>query len=148
MKKTICFCLIFSFIVLLVGCTKSFYYDYEEMKDEIEKIEIINIHQYDGTLYPDKDKDCDLLKILIGEEKDELLLDLSKIKITFFHGSPNYSPVGLCLKLYYEDQTYGFMNHYTFFKFNKDGTKYVYSKNAHALEEEFNNLLSKFIEIS
>lgn len=147
MKKGIRFYLIILLISLLVGCTSSFSFNYENLKNEVTKVEIIRLSDYEGTLYPDMDKNYVILITLVDEEKDKLLLELSKIEFTHFYGSPNYSPKDLCLKLYYNDGTYGFINQNTSFRFNEDGSKYVTSQSVSTSEDSFINLILQFIEL-
>lgn len=129
MKKTSCILLIcLSLCLTFVSCAKTFYY---ELKDEVEKIEIINIQEF----YPDRN--YVLLKTLSEEEMDELLLELSKIEFTYSMGPPNTSPEGLCLKLNCKNGEFMYINYNTSIKFNNENSIRTGERNLRCPEEKF-----------
>ena len=144
MKRIFIF-IVCTFVLLLSGCSRDYYFEFEELSKNVHTIEIIKFEEYDGKLYPDKDKSYELLKILTGEEKDIFLQTLSEIKYEILYGSPHYSPKDICLKLLYEDGSYAYINQNTFLHFNKEGTNYISSKNIRTRQQEFNELIKKYI---
>ncbi len=134
-------------LVCLSGCFKPFYYyDYETMKEEIEKVEIIYIHPYEGGFYPEAYKHYDLINTLTGEEKDKFLFDFCKIAVTNYLGRANHSPAGYFVKLYYKDTRFSYMTDYVLVEFDFNRDPPVDFRNFHADEYEFSSLLSKYME--
>jgi hypothetical protein len=132
-------------ILFLSSCIRAFYFDHVQLKNEINKIEIILFSYYEGKLYPDSEKEYEVLLTLLDEQKDFFLEDFSNLKFERFYGSPNYSPKGICLKIYYFDETYGFINQNTSIRFNKEGTQYVSSQNIYLSETIFLDFIGKYI---
>jgi hypothetical protein len=140
-KKYVLFLICLLLGLFLFGCSQPYYYSYDEQKDQIEKIEIIDIQEF----YPDKK--YDLLKTLSEEEMDELLSELSNIEFIYGMGPPNTSPEGFCLKLYYKNGEIGYINYNTSIKFNAEGSRRIFEKKLQCPEDNFNDLLSKYIEL-
>jgi len=98
MKKLVII-VILCFVPLLSSCAKeTFFFNY--VIDEIDRIEIIDVRK----LRPD---DFDLLKILNDEEKDEIIVALSKIefKAPSFGMDPGHIK-GICIRIFFKDDTH------------------------------------------
>ncbi|MDR2970438.1 MAG: hypothetical protein LBU83_00710 [Bacteroidales bacterium] len=150
MKKTsILFTTMVLATIFYFSCSYRFNFDYDKMKDRVEKIKIISVERaiievsWNSTL---KEIDYKVLKTLDGDEMDKLLFDLSKIN--YIRGHPLYRRIrGLNLKIYYKDSNYGFINHNTWLTFNERNIT-VGGTNVTSDEEVFFDLVSDFIDCS
>ena len=78
----------------LCGCFDPYYFDYEDLKEKVQKIEIIDY---------DSDTQEEVLLVAISEtEQDQLLLRLSELEYHYVLGDP-LSPKGTCVKLNYKN---------------------------------------------
>lgn len=145
MKRTSVF-LILLLSFFLSSCTSAFNFSSDSLKSDITKIEIINLSDYEGTLFPDDEKDYEVLLTLIDVQKDNFIEDFTLLEYKRFYGSPNSSPKGICLKFYFNDETYAFITHYTYLHFDKDGSSYVSTQNIHTAESEFLALINRYTD--
>jgi len=131
--------------------TKTYSFNYNKMMSESEKIKIISIKSNisDGSLSEISKIDesyYTIHKMFDNDEIAELLFGLSKIKFTtFLSGTWNRYPQGLTLKIYYENSDYGFINHNTWTRFNKNN-RFVSGARIQCPEEIFYDLVSKFVD--
>jgi hypothetical protein len=129
---------------MISSCAISYDFDSDELSNEIIKVEIINLFDYQGNLYPDDEKEYELLVTLNDELKDRFIEDFSMLEFKKYYGPPNMSPKGKCIKFYYDDESYAFITNYTYIRFNKDGSSYVSTQNLHTSEDAFMDLVSKY----
>ena len=87
-------------LFFLGGCflDKSRYFSYDELKNNVERVEIVEIPG--GDL-----KKMNVLKSLDEEESDLILKELSEIRYTYIWNDPPDIPSGICLRLYNIDGT-------------------------------------------
>lgn len=93
MKKIAVVFVILSILLLLCGCD-TYYFDYENLKETVQKIEIID---YDSFTREER-----LLKVLVESDRNQFLLELSQIEYHFFLGDPPTTK-GYAIKLYYKN---------------------------------------------
>ena len=97
MKKR--FCILLSLIAILLFCVSTYscflehYYDYNDLIENVEKVEIINIT--DGRK--------EVLKALSEEEMEEFFQDLSEIKYTTIAYGSKPEVSGIAVELYYKN---------------------------------------------
>ena len=124
----ICAVVTFSFS----GCNNSFYYTYEELSAQAEKVEIVEIKNFSSS-------SCEIIVIkeLDEEEKEQLLYDLSKIKFHFsaVFTSPMY-PHGTCVRIYCQKEVMFVC---------AQGTRGLGKSSACCDKTEFNNLISPYL---
>ena len=100
MKKTLFLNVVMALaLFFLGGCflDREYYFSYDELKNNVERVEIVEIEEWDL-------KNLVVLKSLDEEESDLILKELSEIRYTFLWGDPP-EPNGICLKLYNADGT-------------------------------------------
>ena len=87
-------------LFFLGGCflDKARYFSYDELKNNVERVEIVEIPG--GDL-----KKMNVLKSLDEEESDLILKELSEIRYTYIWNDPPDIPSGRCLRLYNIDGT-------------------------------------------
>ena len=87
-------------LFFLGGCflDKARYFSYDELKNNVERVEIVEIPG--GDL-----KKMNVLKSLDEEESDLILKELSEIRYTYIWNDPPDIPSGICLRLYNIDGT-------------------------------------------
>ena len=111
----------------------SYYYDYDELIDNLSKVEIVALHETKGV------GEITVLKTLSYEESKELLYNFSKIKHTEvvpIIGGPS-AQSGTSIRVLYSDDT-----------------NEIYSRNGAtdrlfgrcSSEEEFDNLIAKYLD--
>lgn len=93
MKKIAVVFVILSILLLLCGCD-TYYFDYENLKETVQKIEIID---YDSFTREER-----LLKVLVESDRNQFLLELSQIEYHFFLGDPPTTK-GYAIKLNYKN---------------------------------------------
>lgn len=135
----LCLCV----ILLIASCEDEFFYPYEEMKEQVESIEIVKITYIDSM-----NTKRDIIKTL-NEELDRFLKELSEIKLLY--------PVGDVPEPYNYPQDYVFMIYYiddTYEMLGRNATKFYDNEGAsnggfHRAfpDNSFDELLEKFIEI-
>ncbi len=111
MKKALIF--IGLFLMIISSCASSFYYNYEELKNNVISAEIIEIK------WDNNEEKITETYIVNDEKLDELLNDLASIEIFSIYGNP-VKPEGLCLKLYYKDY-YEIVHCYSIRKYENTG---------------------------
>ena len=86
-------------LFFLGGCflDREYYFSYDELKNNVERVEIVEIEEWDL-------KNLVVLKSLDEKESDLILQELSEIQYMFCWGDPP-SPNGICLSLNYIDGT-------------------------------------------
>ncbi len=94
-------------LFFLGGCflDKARYFSYDELKNNVERVEIVEIPG--GDL-----KKMNILKSLDEEESDLILKELSEIRYTYIWNDPPEIPGGICLRLYNIDGTVDFIGIY------------------------------------
>ena len=100
MKKTLFLNVVMALaLFFLGGCflNREYYFSYDELKSNVERVEIVEIKEWDL-------ENLVILKSLNEEESDLILKELSEIPYMFCLGDPP-SPNGVCLNLYYIDGT-------------------------------------------
>ena len=147
MKKIVYSGLMLFLFTILSSCAKSYDFDTDDLKSNVVKVEIIYLSEYQGSLYPDYEKEHELLVTLNDELKNLFIDDFSKLEFKKYYGSPNNSPKGNCLKFYYNDGSYAYITYYTFIRFSEDGSSYVSTQNLHTSDEMFMDLVDKYINL-
>ena len=141
MKKSFkLFCLLFMIIIILSlsGCKKH-YYDDDVLSDDITSIEILKL------AYPQSEFEAELIRTLNDEEMELLLSELSTVKFRSMIGMelPNLGEYGI--KIISKDGTYQIITFSSSFNYNNTGKK-TSTRRWECSEEEFNNLVLKYIE--
>jgi hypothetical protein len=144
MRKTVLLVLALFVVFNLSACFSTFSFQSDELKIDVTKIEIIELDDYEGNLFPDSEKTYEVLVTLTNDVKDSFIEDFSLLEFKKYYGSPNKRPNGKCLKFYYSDESYAFISYYTFLKFSKDGTKYISTLNLHTSEDKFMDLIDTY----
>jgi|GEM_PF-1908697 len=147
MKKIVFVNLLLLLGVVLSSCTRSYDFDSENLRNEITKIEIIKLYDYQGDLYPDNEKEIEVLMILTEDLKNQFIDDFSLLTFEKYYGTPNNSPKGKCLKFYYDDGTYAYITYYTYLRFSEDGSNFVSTQNIHTSEKDFLDLIDNYIDM-
>jgi hypothetical protein len=137
LRKLVFFMALFC-IISLVGCAKSYYYDCKDMKETVEKVEIVEFVRLD-----DGASDITLLKTLSDEEVDVLLQELSLVEFTNIFGDPR-GPLGITLKLYFKNESFQYINIRGTQEFDKQGNLLKHY-NRGCSEIEWKNFISKFM---
>ncbi len=99
-RKTRAFLIVLVVLLILsslCGCNDSYYFDYEDLKEKVQKIEIID---YNVNTQEEK-----LLTTIPESNQDQFLRDLSEIRYNFFLGAPSLV-TGPCVKLIYKNNDY------------------------------------------
>ena len=131
MKKTLFLNVVMFFALFLLGSCflrREYYFSYDELKNNVERVEIVEIEEWDL-------ENLVVLKSLDEEESDLILKELSEIKYTFLWGDPP-APNGICLRFYYINGTEEVIG--------RRGT----SKNGNIAcsETEFMEMIEKFLD--
>ncbi|MCL2678350.1 MAG: hypothetical protein FWE85_04785 [Clostridiales bacterium] len=133
--------------LLFTACIPSFRYDYEELKNEVVKIEIIDLGEniYGGG----NDFESKISQLLITIEDEEVIndvvLDISKLVYKqLLFGDPMWHR-GICIKLYYKGGGYEILSLYMIARFDPAG-KPVYSQFRSCSEKAFNALIEKYLD--
>lgn len=119
MKKIIALLLCLSTLFCLTSCdaiidrlkTEEFYYDFEEISKDMEKVEIIQL-PYSGVIRSQIDdleeSEIEILKTLDRDESLAILEDLSRIKYVdgpfVYNGPPRFDEK--CIRVWYLDGTF------------------------------------------
>lgn len=110
----------------------SYYYDYDELIENLSKVEIVALHETKGIA------EITVLKTFSYEESSELLYDFSKIKQTEvvpIIGGPT-GQSGTSIRVWYLDGTNEI--------YSRDGaTDRLYGRCSS--EEDFDNLINKYL---
>lgn len=94
MKKIAIILALLLILLSLCSCVKEYHFDYKELKDTVQKIEIID---FNSTTY----EECTLI-VVSESDQDRLLLDLSQLEYHYYWGDPELAS-GHCLKLFYKN---------------------------------------------
>ena len=86
-------------LFFLGGCflDKARYFSYDELKNNVERVEIVEVSTDSQSIT--------ILKSLDEEESDLILKELSEIRYTYIWNDPPDIPSGICLRLYNIDGT-------------------------------------------
>ncbi len=125
MKKIIALLCCFAFLFVLTSCDNdfvnsvvdavighTFYYEYDEISQNVEKAEIINLtadYTYSSAFTIDKidESDVEILKTLDYEKTLELLQDFCQIEYAegpfVYNGLPIFDEI--CIRVWYSDGT-------------------------------------------
>ena len=126
-KRFLPILLLFVFIMMFfVGCKpKTMYWNYEELKAKVVKVEVVYAHYIDPY---------DVLEEMDESEIDEFLYDLSKIKYTYTWAISNKVEVmGISFCLHFNDGDKEVI-----------GSNATTSEQAGCSEEEFDALVDKY----
>ena len=136
--KLLCLLVMIIIILTLTGCKKH-YYDDNVLINDIASIEILQF------AYPKSEEEAESIRTLNDKEMELLLLELSKIKFKYMIGMelPNLGEYGI--KFISEDGTYQIVTFSSSFNYNNIGKK-TSTRRWECSEEEFNNLVLKYIE--
>ena len=132
MKKTFIYLsIVFILAIILTGCVHSFYFEYDELVQDMEKAEIINLDK-NYTI----DTDIEIISTLTYDETLQLLSELSRIEYKDTPIGPGVppSPMGHCIRVWYSDghcDIYGY-----------SGTSVAWGE---CDKETFNALIEKYI---
>ncbi|HIR23122.1 MAG TPA: hypothetical protein IAB32_04965 [Candidatus Scatosoma pullicola] len=116
-------------LFFLDGCflDKAHYFSYDELKNNAEKVEIVEV--------PTDSQSIIILKSLDEEESDLILKELSEIRYTYIWNDPPDIPSGICLRLYNIDGTVDLIGIY--------GTTI---DRVHCSETEFMEMIERFLD--
>ena len=112
MKKTISYIMIICVLVSLSGCAwdpASYLFDYDELKERIATVELINYENDepekiddDSKILPyDFDKE-EVLETLVVDKINDFVTDLSDIRFLDYSSFAK-EPAGICIKITYKD---------------------------------------------
>lgn len=107
---------------------REYYFSYDELKNNVERVEIVEIEEWDL-------KNLVVLKSLDEEESDLILKELSEIRYTYIWNDPP-RPSGICLRLYNIDGTEDVIGIY--------GTTI---DRVHCSESEFMEMIEQFVDL-
>ena len=93
MKKIAVVFMILLMLLSLCSCS-TYYFDYENLKGTVQKIEIID---YDSFTREER-----LLTVIAESDRNQFLMELSQIEYHFFLGDPPTTK-GYAIKLIYQD---------------------------------------------
>ena len=126
------------FIVIVTLFFNSYFYDYEELKNNVVKIEIVEVDYLHWEKY-----EIELIKELNSEETDKLLSELSKIEFIYPFGSP-YELRGICIYIQYNNNEFELLSWRGTVFYDENGNN---RGRFHRIcsEEEWEALLSEFI---
>lgn len=120
MKKV--YNLIFIVLIFLLTCCRSDYkYDCDKLVNNVEKIEIIELN------YPQSEYEATILYTLDSDENNELLSDLSKIKVEYPFGDPPTMD-GYSKRIFYKNQEYEVISRRGTKRYSKDGKEIAWYK--------------------
>ena len=112
MKKTISYIMIICVLVSLGGCVwdpASYLFDYDELKERIATVELINYENDEPEKIDDDIKILpydfnkeEVLETLAVDKIDDFTLDLSEIRFMDYSDFAK-EPVGICIKITYKD---------------------------------------------
>lgn len=114
MKKNKFFLGIFIAVILnLVACDPNrYYFNYEDLKNSVAKIELINYNNNEAKVIKDKENllsfdfnRVEIVETLREEFLEEFLLDFSKTLI-FQYWKYSDSPVGICIRIIYNNKDF------------------------------------------
>ena len=111
MKKTISYIMIICVLVSLGGCVwdpASYLFDYDELKERIATVELINYENDEPEKIDDDSKILpydfnkeEVLETLAVDKIDDFTLDLSEIRFMDYSDFAK-EPVGICIKITYK----------------------------------------------
>ena len=140
MKKSLFIIIIIIIIFIfisLAGCGGSYYYNYEDLKETVEKVEIIEITNEGKTA-----EDFKLIRILNDKEMDELLEELAKVEFIYPFGTPReLSDTGI--KMYYSNEEYEIVSRLATKRYKDDVE--IDWRMRYCSKEDFDNLVSKYL---
>ena len=94
MKKAAITLALLLVLVSLCGCKNEYHFDYEDLKEKVQKVEIVE--------YNSDTEEETLLSTISSSNQDQFLLDLSRLEYHFIWGTP-IDPDGVCLKLIFKN---------------------------------------------
>ena len=112
MKKTISCIMIMCVLVSLGGCVwdpASYLFDYDELKEQIATVELINYENDEPEKIDDDSKILpynfdkeEVLETLVADKINDFVTDLSDIRFLDYSSFAK-EPVGICIKITYKD---------------------------------------------
>lgn len=112
MKKTISCIMIICVLVSLGGCVwdpASYLFDYDELKEQIATVELINYENDEPEKIDDDSKILpynfvkeEVLETLVADKINDFVTDLSDIRFLDYSSFAK-EPVGICIKITYKD---------------------------------------------
>ena len=130
--------IIFVLVISLVGCVRNYYYNYEDLKEVVEEVEIIEITNQGKTI-----EDFKFIRKLSDEEKDEFMQDLAKIEFVYPFGDPYDFKDGIAFKISYVNQEYEIISELTTKRYKDE--EEISWRMRNCSKEEFDNLISKYL---
>ena len=127
-------------LVILVGCNKPYYYDYQELKAKIASVEIIDVKAMDGGKVVEEQS----LYVLAENEIDVFLKEFCRIEC--LDNTPPGVRLGYCVKLIYTDYSYHVIGRISGAYYSKEGERLGFVWGVNDIES-FEMLLSQYIEI-
>ncbi|MCL2061731.1 MAG: hypothetical protein FWH03_03805 [Firmicutes bacterium] len=143
MKKISILAAILIAFAFFSGCSRQ-YYDYDEMKESVEKVEIVEVRNYVWAQNLDM-QDIIVKKALSSEETDELLIQLSKMSYVHPFGDPR-GLHGICIKFFYKDNRIEILGSQAVRFYNAEGN-YDGGESRSFRGDGYNDLISKFLRI-
>jgi len=136
--------IVFIFIAVIVAFmiflpNESYYYNYEEMKNNVIKIEIVDMFQNTSNVH----NNIILLKALDDDEADRFLSELSETEFIIRSGTP-HEMGGTSIMIYYNNGDIKIISRLLSSLYNADG-KNIGGDNKICKEDDWNTLLSKFV---
>lgn len=133
MKKTLFSFLLFLILLFIAGCSGKTY-SFKNSVDEIESIEIVSA---------ESSLEFTVTKTLSETEKQDFLEQFQKIQFDNYYIGDPMSVSGNSVKITYKNGDYEIICHY-WAEYVKNDDVYFVRKSCN--EEEFNELLEKFLE--
>jgi hypothetical protein len=133
MKKVLLIASCLLVLLLVAGCGAKTY-EFENSIDEIERIEIVSA---------ENSREFTVTKTLSETEKNDFLEQFQAMKFDRYYLGDPLSVNGEAVKITYRDGNYEMICHY-WADYVKDGEIYSVWKSCD--EEEFNQLLDRFLE--
>ena len=133
-KNILLFTTLMCISLIISGCSKKFTFESDELKNDINKVEI---------LFYSSPSDSELLVTI--EEKNDLedfINEFSKIKLTITYGAPGNID-GYCIKLIYNNNNYYLItnNH---LEFRDENNKLIKENRIKSDVNQFEDLINKF----
>ncbi len=94
MKKLAIVLVLLLILLSLCSCVREYHFNYEELKENVQKIEIID---FNSDNYEEQ-----TLMVVSESDQDKLLLDLSQLDYYYYLGDPELG-AGHCIKLFYKN---------------------------------------------
>ena len=129
---------IFVIVLGLFGCVRTFYYDYVDLEDTVEKVEVIEITNLGKTV-----EDFKSIRTLNEEEIDDFIQELAKIEFVYPFGDPYDFKDGIAFKISFTNQEYEILSELTTKRYrNNDEISW---RQRNCSKEEFDRLISKYL---